>query len=322
MAKANNKSKSSRKAKGWLDRTSMYGFELFMAAFGLTIAAIAVDYGLFALFNHLQDTREGMAGAGAGSASLFMVAAMLVWLPLALGFYLRSRGEMQYKPERATSSLHKVLVSVYLFVNVFILAGALFTALYSLIRILVGDVDKDVNELLLRMTAPALLMTGLHAWMLYAYSKAGFATRKLFATIFAAFSIVVIGAFLALSVDSVRGANYDEKRVQDLSTINRSINDYYRDNRTLPNSLDDISVNEDRLKLSLSEYTYDRKTGARYELCVDFATDTKVGRDYYTKPDNGDEYSSYGDFYYHGSGRQCFKLTAESRFDMLNDSVR
>lgn len=289
----------------WFSHTSMYGFELFMASFGLTVAAVVIDYGLFAFFNYIKGFGADDTQQIVGQVSLWIVAAMLVWLPLAVGFYLRARGEQASNPERKTRRLHKIVVSVFLFANILILAGAFFTVLYTIIQLLVGSFDMAVADVLLRLTLPALLVAILHGWLLFAFSNVEFARRKVFAIVFVVIGLVVMTGLSIASFGSVRGAAEDNRRERDLTTISNELRDYYSDRQSLPDDLDDLKLSDSKLMLSTDNYTYDRQLGARYELCTDFVTDTQTDSSY-----SDDNYVPYGNFSSHDKGRQCFKLTA------------
>lgn len=295
--------KKKKTAATWLSRTKIYGFELFMAAFGLTVAAAVTDYGLFAFFNYLIDDQG--AGSYIGDASLVIVAAMVIWLPLAILFYLRARGEQARDKARSRSGLHKVLISVLLFVNILIAAGAAFAVVYSLFQMAIGA-DMPAGELLVRVTIPAVLMTLLHVWVCFAFSDVKFAGRRAFAWSFLAAGTVVMVALSFASFGTVRAAAMDERASSDLETISGKVRAEYRDTRTLPDSLGDIEF-DGELRDDVDEYYYKPMTLGRYELCADFATDTTQE---YGDYDDREEYSSYDSFYSHSKGRDCFKLRA------------
>ncbi len=305
--------------RGYLTGTSMYGFELLMAVFGLTTAAIVIDYGLFAFFNYVKESGAGYSTAMFGEFSLWIVAAMLVWLPLAIVFYMRTRAELAAVPERRQSTLHKVLISIYLFVNFIIAAGALFAVFYSVIRLLVNGADgEEVGNVLVRVTVPALLMIGVHGWALLAYSRAQRMTRKVFAMVFAGVGVLVMVALLVASVGTIRGKAIDDKKERDLSVLSTAIKTQYTDKRSLPKSLDDVKVDTSKLNLSLDEYSYIRQGTNKYELCAKFNTSTMSTTSKSSSSD--DQYSSYPSFSYHDKGNHCFKVQVSSYSPLnLND---
>ena len=290
-----------------LHHTGIYGFELLMATFGLTTAAIVIDYGLFAFFNYIKGAGSGYNGTLFGEFSLWIVAAMLVWLPLAIVFYMRTRGQLTLTPERRQSTLHKVLVSIYQFVNILLAAGALFTVFYSLIRPLVSGANgEEFGNVLVRVTLPGLLMIAVHGWALMAYSRSQRITHKVFGMVFAGVGLLVMVGLLVVSVGAIRGKAIDDKKERDLSTLSSSVTTYYTSKRTLPKALNDLNVEASKLNLPLDEYSYVRQGLNKYELCTQFNTSTISEASKSSIVDDG--YSSYPSFSYHDKGTHCFKI--------------
>lgn len=288
----------------WLDRSSLYGFELFMSFFGLLTAAYVIDWGLFTLFNSLASDSQAMSRS-LGEMSLWVAAAMFIWIPLALVFYARTRGQLIETPDKQSSTIHKIFVSVYLFFNTVSAAGAAFAVVYSLIRMAIGE--GDAGQTLLRVTVPAMLMVALHVGLLFAYSRSRLVTRKSFALTFGAIGLVVITALLVTSVSDVRAIVQDGRTASDLRTIETEVRGYYRENMTIPETLDELSIDEDDIDNDISDYTYNPETGNQYQLCGTFAAKTNDDTDYY---DDEDRHQTYGSFGSHDEGLHCFKLQA------------
>lgn len=294
-------------SSNWLSRTSIYGFELWMATFSLTTAAIVMDYGLFAFFNYLRGT--GSAAQYVGQASIWIVAAMLVWLPVAAIFYLRVRGEAAHHEERTRSSLYKFLVSLSMFVNILIGLGLVLTAVYSLLQLAVGAGDSAL-DVVVRLVIPAILGALIHGAVFAAFSRGFKVPRKWFAIGFVAVGILVMIGLLVTSVGSVRGSVSDNKREADLSVLKTAISKYYNDKKSLPSLLSDISVSN--LKMSASDYTYTKDSSTRYQLCTTFATSTTYGTSYSYTTTSNDGYDTYPNFNSHDKGGVCFKVAVYS----------
>lgn len=303
--------------KKYLNYTGIYGFELLMATFGLTVAAVVIDYGMFAFFNHLRSSENSYAVSALGEFSIWIVVAMLVWLPLALVFYLRTRGQLVAEPTRRQAVIHKLLVSLFQFVNVITIIGAVFGLLYSLLRPLItGSGGEEFLDSLIRVSLPALGVAAVHSWLLFAYSRSTRVTRRLFAMVFSIVGIIVMVCLLVTSVGMVRAQALDLKKEQDLSVISTAISDYDSSKNALPKRLDDLTIDEDKLKLPLDEYSYTIQSSNRYELCTRFAaTKNFSGK----KADS--TYNYYANFDSHDKGNYCFKLqTSYFDFNSLNDT--
>lgn len=298
------------KRSSLFNKTSFYGFELFMAVFGLTTAAAIADYGIFAIFNYLRGI-DGSASEFVGEFSLWIVAGMLVWLPLSLLFYIRSRGEQARRKTVSSSTVHKVILSLYFFINIVIAAGAAFATLYSLLRLAIGDTGGDsVIDVLVRVTVPAIVMAKLHIWLLVAFTTNKYINRKTFAGIFAAFGVAVMVLLTIVSISSVRGYIADEKRQDDLRVISQKIDEHAEEDG-LPASLNDLSL-DDELQLPADTYTYKKDDQMRYQLCAEFTHKTNGYDESYA---GEDEYVRYGNFYNHDEGNECFKL--RTQFNVL-----
>ena len=301
--------------RNWFSNTSIYGFELFMAAFGVLTAAFVVDYGIASLFRYLYMTTTDKYYSAVDSFPLWVVAAMLVWVTLALTFYLRARSELDRNEARRQTNVHKVITSIFSFVTIVALAVATFTALYSLMKIVVGISDDAARETVV-VAIPALLIAGLHLWLLQAFRRPERSRKKTFVLLFAGLTASIMIVLLIVTVGDMRAEFSDQKKENDLSTLQTAVKDYYRDNSRLPGSINDLDIDEDEdLKLDSDNYTYVRKTSSRYELCADFSRDTKKQRPGYYEPDGKDDYQYQGYFSYHEKGQHCFKLRASYRTD-------
>lgn len=294
-------------------QTSMYGFELFMAAIGILAAIFVIDYGVAMFFNHLYELlNDGNNYTSYNlSAPLWLVAAMLVGVPVALTFYIRVKSEAQRLPRKTTSRTHKIIVSLYLFATIATAVLAVIFALYYAIQILVG-VSQDAIELLVRLIIPLLLIAAIHVGGMFAFSNSPLAGKKKFAISFAALTFIVMSAVLMISVGEIRSTYHDENRQEDLQTLTRSINRYYANNRQLPQSISDTEiVSNESLNFSIDDYSYIRGLSNRYEMCADFERDTRNNNPSYyeERPDN---YSAYETFAEHNKGRACFKLSARA----------
>ena len=295
------KRKTKKATSGILSGTKLYGFELFMATVGLLAMAFVVDYGLFSLFRHFLNDVSSYQGSD--DVVIFLVAAMLVWLPIATIFYLRSRGEAQSSPEHVSTKVHKVLVSVYMVVNTVVAIGALLYAVYALLELVVGTAQTSTNPVL-RQVLPSLLMALWHGGLLFAFTKRSMARRRVFPISYAVVTVTVILALFIVTVGGVRASALDQKRTSDLSSIQNAIDLYEEEAGRLPISLEDVEVS--KLNNGISEYSYRTKGATKYELCSEFLTNTVVpNRENGTYERGYANYPAWGD---HKAGLYCYKV--------------
>lgn len=95
----------------------------------------------------------------------------------------------------------------------------------------------------------------------------------------------------------------DETRVRDFQTIQREVKNYTREEKSLPESLDDLNRRVQTIDSFTSEpYTYTVTDETTYQLCTTFDTDWEEAREY-----------SSGSFYYenqydHEKGYDCIEF--------------
>lgn len=130
--------------------------------------------------------------------------------------------------------------------------------------------------------------------------------------LFLGFLLVVSVAAIAIqmpAINNVRNEAFDQRAAADLRVIEYAIEDHQRDKGQLPLKLTDVDIDE-KLEQSVTNYTYQRKSSSKYQLCADFKTDTEgtegVDRSLYPTS------SSYVDYSKHPKGNHCFDLTANA----------
>lgn len=301
--------------RGIFSGTSMYGFELLLATIGLFTVASVASYALFVLFNHWREASTSSAfTVPTGEFTLIIASSMIVWLPLALLFYLRTRTEQAARPIRSTSSLHKTLIGLFLVGVILTIASLCFVVVYALLRLAVG-MEEDVVDILVRVVLPALLSAGLFTGLLFAYPRSARPALRTYTIGLIAAGLLPVLILLGVSFGQIRGDELDKQRASDLSTMQRKINQFVREKRELPGSLDDIDTSD--LKRSVSEYRYEKQSDSsfgstrEYKLCATFSTNTK--RSSAPLPSYTEDRptsSAYANFRSHDRGQQCFLLRA------------
>ncbi len=127
--------------------------------------------------------------------------------------------------------------------------------------------------------------------------------NKTFAiTIIAVMSVLLIGA-LIWPLSEQRNRSIDRAIEDDFSSISSDVDDYYSDNRRLPDELDDLKLS-DEVESRAKKYGYqlDKETSQSYELCANFRTDTTSEYE-----DDDIYFSSYYKAQTHRSGFDCIE---------------
>lgn len=313
----------------WLNHTKIHGLELFMALFGLITTAIVVDYGLFAIFNYIKGV--GNDANSFSEMTLWVIASMVIWIPLSVGFYLRSRGEHLLNPARKEQISYKALTITYMVINILAAVAAFFAAFYIAFRMLVmvGYNETDAADQWVRVILPALIMVAVHVGMIFAFPRGNRPSRKFFSITFASVSAVVMVALMFLSIGSIRSLAADNQAQSDLSKIHIAVRDYYNDKQNLPSDLSDLDIGDQAVKSRLNKYTYIRDSVTKFQLCAEFNRDTLDGSQTGVTPmvsdtsssDSGMSMEAYKSIYYysydfssHKKGRHCFEMSVYSAY--------
>lgn len=327
--KSDEKTKKLSTRFSWLNHTKVHGLELFMALFGLITTAVVIDYGLFAMFNYIKGV--GADATSFSEMTLWVIASMVIWIPLTVGFYLRSRGEHLINPARKEQISYKALTITYMVINILAAVAAFFAAFYVAFRmlVLVGYNESDAADQWVRVILPALIMVVLHVGMIFAFPRSNRPSRKLFAVTFASVSTVVMIALMFLSIGSIRSLAADNQAQSDLSTIHIAVRDYYSDKQSLPSDLDDLDISDEAVKSRLSKYMYIRDSATKFQLCADFSRDTlddgltgvRTMASDTSSSDSGMSAEDYKSIYYYGydfslhkKGRHCFEMSVYSTY--------
>lgn len=117
--------------------------------------------------------------------------------------------------------------------------------------------------------------------------------------VFIVVAAVIAGLVISGSPARQRMLRLDDRRLDDLQRISRSIERYYRETEAVPTDLDVlvngwISAGLPRDPETDDDYDYEVETGYRYQLCADFALASR-------------ETEASG-FWSHEPGYQCFSI--------------
>jgi hypothetical protein len=121
----------------------------------------------------------------------------------------------------------------------------------------------------------------------------------------AVLAAIAAGIGLIGSPADERVRQLDERRVQDLTGVARTVDLFWTRNGRLPASLDELAK-EPGASITTSDpstnaaYEYQAIDARTYELCAQFETDSAELR----RPGGTD-------FWSHGPGRQCFRREAQ-----------
>lgn len=136
-------------------------------------------------------------------------------------------------------------------------------------------------------------------------------------------SIIVVGAVLfgfsvAGSPFETRARKFDDERVQDIRSLQTSIQSYYTKNGSLPKTLSDLDSSSYYGSKNIKgdpetdeEYEYSTTSQAKYKICATFST---------ASDDKKDPYRYYDEKFEHSKGHHCFDLEIPS-YSIKNQST-
>lgn len=121
----------------------------------------------------------------------------------------------------------------------------------------------------------------------------------------AVIAVIVLGFWNLGSPANQRDIGADQRRSEDLQRMARVLHQHYSGPMRLPSSLDEIQPNAPYLSMrdpvTNLPYEFRPLSGAQYELCATFSSDTR-------NEQNPPDALTWRLFTKHARGRQCFDL--------------
>lgn len=251
----------------------------------------------------------------------YAIASTLVLLPIAFVCdYLYRKHETVHKAGAAM-----VIMVIHAVIFALFGIGALITAVFTGISVLISG--SFIPE-----THVVIILTAIVATILYA--AAFLRTLNPFKNqkIAKYYGLSMLGLTVLLIIFAVFGpvlqtiASRGDRIIEDgLPKIQRAIGNYADENKKLPESLKDLSINDENaqhlIEKGLVEYKLEKKSPAtlfefntlsendhRYQLCVEYKKAKGYADSYADRYSDTDNYTSYISTSSHKAGRQCYKL--------------
>ncbi len=232
------------------------------------------------------------------------------------------------KKQEKNESLEKFAVYATIIATTLTIAGSVFSIIFSYLE---GSLTA---QFMYKVLSVFVIAIGIFAYYKFIYNS----PKKNFGVIAITIATIVV---LVLSIvtlnktgtpNQIRKEKFDEKRLNDLSTIQSSILNYWQSHKQLPNTLAEMSdplyqtaipkdpKTNEQYKYEIikqSEIIKNRPTSASFKVCANFEAERKFGDKFETKQIKIDSSMAYGGFenYYpgsdspfwdHGIGEKCF----------------
>ncbi len=247
------------------------------------------------------------------SALKFNIASLIVATPLFFLFAYLVRRALKANNLDPKNKIRVWTTYIILFLSIAIAVGDLITTVY---RVLDGDYT-------IRFLLKALSILIIVVWIFTYYwleirSAKSLADSKVPKTMAIVTAVVItlsfIGSFFIVDPPAVaRARAYDRTRVNSLSEIRYTIENYYRQSGKLPASLEILREQNSYLGLTdpktQKPYQYNIKGDIDFELCAEFETSNREITD--------QQDYSYGPSFLHDSGLDCLELNIP--LDLTNE---
>lgn len=294
---------------------------------------------IIAMLSNIIDYTDSDRGASifdsyAYTASVSMIAALLVVVPLIVLLSKRIQGSEAVNPALKDRGWRKGFLGIFLIITSLFALGYTIAFMYTLVSYfasfgLGGDAKSFPWRGLLENGVAAGLFT-FTAW-LYSYDyrlqknvKVGLARLHHYGLI--GLSVLFTIIYLSTAFQQQRGAFIDDAISGDISAIRTKVETYESKNNKLPGSLKDLDLSkqqESRADKFNYEYSASR-SGGKFTLCAEFKTDTTDETPSTRNPLEALSGSSYDDYYQsdyvdpykHDKGKECFDFeTYSSSYD-------
>lgn len=249
-------------------------------------------------------------------AMLIVVFPVFFWVSKFL------RKDVKLHPEKKDLKIRKWLLNLTLFITALVIIGDFVTVVSNFLR----------GELTVRFVLKALTIFFISGSAFYYYlaqlrekevnsalaGKGGVKWLSVFSWLIIAVVVTAIAWGFAIigSPFEQREKRLDERRVQDLQSIQNYITNYWQNKETLPENVDDL---EDPLLGVIvpvdpemgESYEYRVIDNLKFELCATFKTESKDGQSAIPEiyPPRSQDYN-----WQHKVGRNCFERMIDPDF--------
>lgn len=251
-----------------------------------------------------------------GGAIRWAIATLIVIFPVFIWASWFLNRSIAASPDKADLRIRKWLMYFTLFAAAGIIMGDLVTLIFNFLE---GDLT---TRFLLKVCAVLVVAAAVFGYYLYDLRRkprtfAGGATVFAWSVAIVVLATVIVGFIAVGSPFRQRLARFDDRRVNDLQTIQFSLVNYWQQKEELPAALsaleDDISGFRVPTDPATGQpYEYFRTGDLSFELCATFELASEKGRgDAARIPVPVDRFGVEQVSWEHDAGRVCFSRTID-----------
>lgn len=268
---------------------------------------------LFAIINaKFPDALSYYSYTNAASTLQLTISTLLVVFPLFLVLSWFIRKDIAANPAKAGLSIRKWFVWLTLFIAGATIAGDVI----ALINIYLGG--EVTVRFIYKMLSVLVVAGGIFGYYFYDLrraAKGNTSVNKPLILIAALFVLAaVVCGFLVIGSPSQRRAiRFDEQRVNDLSSIQWEVLNYWQTRQKLPATLADLEDEFSGYRAPVDPetgevYEYKGTSALTFELCATFAREDMMSDEVSTLPRDP---WSMNEVFEHGAGHSCFERTID-----------
>ena len=296
----------------------------------LYVSAISLLTLLFQYIDILfEDTLNNFYDPYSG-AIRFAIASLIIIFPLYIYLTRLLNEGIRKQPEKKDMGIRKWLI----YLTVFVAGATIIIDLIVLINAFLGG-EELTSGFILKVLAVLVVIGGVFLYYLYDLRGKWEESRKLSQTIGSlvaavVLAVIVLGFFIMGSPATQRLVRFDQEKIQNLSSIQWQIINFYQQKERLPETLVEL---EDPLigfivpqdPQTEGAYGYTVVEGLTFNLCANF---NKESRDYNVekpRPVRSESLARFGfedENWTHGEGETCFERTIDpDKFPLLKERI-
>ncbi len=288
------------------NNSAKFAFFYMLSLVALIFMALSAGMIVFQIINkNIIDVLEQFRGHYSPDQLKFAISALIISAPI---FYFTSRQIYKNLFSGALgkdSGVRKWLTYFVLFVSSVVMIGWLIATVNSFL-----DGELTTKFILKAITAISIAAS-IFTFYLYDIKREEVVEKKdkviqmyFYGSLAVVIAVFVASLFFVESPAETRNRKLDQRILENFNDIDRAVNDYYYDEKKLPENLDELVSEFNYLTnkdiedpLSKKKYEYKITSDKKYELCAVFRVSNK-GEDEI-------RYNFYKDRWPHDAGYQC-----------------
>jgi len=295
----------------------------------VTLYASAVGFGtiLFQLINvYVEDTLTPQFSEPLDiyyRTLRYALSAVIIMFPTQILTMWYLHKQYQKQPEKKQARIRKWLIYFTLFAAAVINLIALISLVNHLLN---GELTIKFFLKMISIFFVAGSILRYYSWNIKTESlliaPSLFTKYFVWGIVMIVLSFVIVGALVVGTPNFAREQQFDQQRVNDLSSLQWAVAKYWQAKTVLPERLDEIKTDFQMPTLPVdpktnAPYEYEKRSNLTFALCATFETVTQAVESFRSKtiePFANGGFLPEENNWQHGLGRTCFERTIDPDF--------